>query len=121
MGIQQFSTIMIIWNMLFFANLIFCMIYAIVSAKKNRGKFILSYVLETATVVVNLGFMYIIDHGYIDYGDDKFSGLSALGDWFGFAILILITLIPLITTIICNILYEVKKRKQHKNDLERSV
>lgn len=120
MEIQQFHTIMTIWNIFFFIILISCMIYAIASVRKNIGKFILPYVLEAATIAVNLFFMYIIDHGYVDYGDDKFSGLSALGDWIGFGLLILITLIPLITTIICNILYVARKRKSNKNSFERS-
>jgi len=120
MGIQQFSTIMVVWDIVFIVTLFFCIIYAIVSLKKNRRRFILPYALEAVTVVGNLVFMYIIDHGYVDYGDDKFSGLSAMGDWFGFGVLILITLIPVVTTVICNMVYIVKNKKQI-NDLERGI
>ena len=114
MGIQQFGTIMFIWNILFFAVLISGIILAVISVKRNNKNFIVSYVLEAVTIVVNLFFMYIIDSGYIDYGNDKFSGLSALGDWFGFGILILITLILLVITVVCNICYVVKKRKSER-------
>ena len=111
MGIQQFEIVMLIWNILFFIVLFFCIINAIISLRRQNKRFVLSYVLEIITVPVNLGFMYIIDHGYVDYGNDKFSGLSAMGDWFGFGILLLITLIPLVITIICNIRYVIKNRK----------
>jgi len=112
MGIQQFETVMFVWNILFFAVLIFGTINAVISVRRQNKKFLLSYVLELLTVPVNIGFMYIIDHGYVDYGNDKFSGLSAMGDWFGFGILILITLIPLLITVICNIRYVIKEKKE---------
>lgn len=112
MGIQQFETVMLTWNILFFAVLIFSTINAVISARRQNKKFLLSYVLELLTMPVNMGFMYIIDSGYVDYGNDKFSGLSAMGDWFGFGILILITLIPLLITVICNIRYVIKKKKK---------
>ena len=111
MGIQQFGTIMIIWNILFFVVLISCIVLAVISVRRHNKNFIVSYVLEAVTIVVNLFFMYIIDNGYIDYGNDKFSGLSALGDWLGFGILILITLIPLVITVVCNIRYILNKRR----------
>lgn len=117
MGIQQFETIMLVWNILFFAVIIFCIVLAIISAKRMNKKFIVSYVLEGVTIAVNLFFMYIIDSGFIDYGNDKFSGLSALGDWLGFGVLILITLLPLVITIVCNICYVVKKRKKARRNL----
>lgn len=116
MGIQQFGTIMIIWNILFFAVLISSIILAVISVKRHNKNFIVSYVLEAVTIVVNLFFMYIIDSGYIDYGNDKFSGLNALGDWLGFGILILITLIPLVITVVCNICYVAKKKKKQQLD-----
>lgn len=112
MGIRQFGTIMIIWNFLFFAVLIFCIFWAVISVKRNNKNFMVSYVLEAVTTVINLCFMYIIDSGFVDYGNDKFSGLSALGDWLGFGILILITLIPLVITVICNIRYALNKKKK---------
>lgn len=112
MGIRQFETVMFTWNILFFAVLILGTVNAIVSVRRQNKKFILSYVLELLTVPVNMGFMYIIDSGYVDYGNDKFSGLSAMGDWFGFGILILITLISLLITVICNIWYVIKKKKE---------
>lgn len=111
MGIQQFETIMILWNILFFAVLIACIVLAMLSIKQNNRCFIFSYLLEAAATAVNLIFMYIIDSDAIDYGNDKFSGLSALGDWLGFGILILITLIPLTLTIVSNVRYVIKKRK----------
>ena len=111
-GIQQFETVMLTWNILFFAVLIFGTINAIISVRRQNKKFILSYVLELLTVPVNIGFMYIIDSGYVDYGNNKFSGLSAMGDWLGFGILILITLVPLLITVICNIRYVIKKKKE---------
>ena len=112
MGIRQFETVMFTWNILFFAVLILGTVNAIVSVRRQNKKFILSYVLELLTVPVNMGFMYIIDSGYVDYGNDKFSGLSAMGDWFGFGILILITMILLLITVICNIWYVIKKKKE---------
>lgn len=120
MGIQQFETIMLVWNILFFALIIFCVFLAIISVKRNNKKFVVSYVLEGITIAVNLFFMYIIDSGFIDYGNDKFSGLSALGDWLGFGVLILITLIPLVITIVCNICYVVKKRKKARRPTMKS-
>ena len=115
MELQTFDTIMCIWNIIFFAILAFCSINAIVSVKRRNRKFILSYVLEGITVLVNLTFMYIINEGCIDYGEDKFSGLNAMGDWFGFAILIILTCVPGMITLICNIIYVVKKRKCKEN------
>lgn len=114
MGIQQFKMVMMIWYLIFFAVLAFCIVFAILSVRRQNKKFIVSYVLEAATVFVNLFFMYIINSGYIDYGNDKFSGLSSMGDWLGFGILILITLIPLLITVICNIRYIRKKKKATK-------
>lgn len=111
MKIQTFDTIMCVWNIIFFATLIFCSINAIFAVKKRNRKFILSYILEGITVLVNLTFMYIINEGYIDYGEDKFSGLNAMGDWFGYMILIILTVIPVILTAVCNVVYVVKKRK----------
>ena len=102
---------MCIWNIVFFAALIFCSINAIVALRKQNKKFILSYVLEGITVLVNLTFMYLIEKDFIDYGDDKFSGLNAMGDWLGFMILIIITAVPLIITLICNVIYVMKKRR----------
>ena len=112
MGIRQFQTVMAVWNILCIAIVIFCIILAISSLKRNNKMFLLSYVLEAVTVLVNLFFMYIIDRDYVDYGNDKFSGLSALGDWVGFGILILITIIPLIFSVACNVRYVIKKRRQ---------
>lgn len=114
MGIQQFSNIMLVWNIMFLAVYIFCIINAILSVKRKNRKFLLSYVLEGITVLINAGFMYIISERYIDYGGDKFSGLAALGDWYGFAILIILTVIPVLTTLVCNICYVVWKRKNRK-------
>ena len=111
MKVQTFDTVMCIWNIIFFATLIFCAIYAIAAVKKRNRKFILSYVLEGITLLVNLAFMYIINEGYIDYGDDKFSGLNAMGDWLGYLILIFLTAIPVVLTVVCNVVYVVKKRK----------
>jgi len=111
MGIRQFDNIMFVWNIVFFAILIFCIINAILSVRRKNRKFVLSYVLEAVTVLINVGFMYIINGRYIDYGDNKFSGLAALGDWYGFAILIIITIIPVLITVICTIYYTVWNRK----------
>lgn len=111
MGIRQFDNIMLVWNIMFFAILIFCIINAILSVRRKNRKFVLSYVLEAVTVLINAGFMYIINGRYIDYGDNKFSGLAALGDWYGFAILIIITIIPVLITVICTIYYAVWNRK----------
>jgi len=110
MGAQQFNIVMAVWYAVFFAIIIFCAVNAIVSVKRHNRKFLISYGLELATVLVNLLFMYIIDNGFIDYGNHKFSGLDSLGDWLGFAMLICITLIPFIITVICNIGY-VKRKK----------
>lgn len=110
MEIRQFQIVMNVWYLFFFAILTFCVIWTVLSARHNNKRFIVSYVLEGVTVSVNLFFMYIINGRYIDYGNDKFSGLSSLGDWLGFGILILITLIPLAITIICNIRYIIKKK-----------
>lgn len=112
MGIQQFQIIMVIWYFLFFAMLVFCLFYAINSLRKNKGSYRLPYILEGAMMAVNVFFMYIIDHRYIDYGNNKFSGLSSMGDWLGFGMLLLITLALLLGTIICNIYYIIRKRKK---------
>lgn len=109
---QDFNIIMTIWNILFFLLLILCMVISICSVKRRNKKFFISYIVEAATVVINLTFMYVINERYIDYGEDKFSGLNALGDWLGFGILIIITLIPLVTTIVCNIIYAMKIKKK---------
>lgn len=114
MEIQQFNNIMLAWNIVFFIILLFCIINAILSVKRQNRKFVLSYVLEAVMVLINAGFMYIISERYIDYGNDKFSGLAALGDWYGFAILIIITAIPVLITVGCNICYMIKKRKKRK-------
>ena len=111
MKLQIFDNIMCIWNIIFFATLIFCSVNAIVAVKRKNRKFILSYLLEGITVLVNLTFMYIINGGYIDYGEDKFSGLNAMGDWFGYMILIILTVIPVVLTVVCNVVYAVKKRR----------
>ena len=119
MGIQQFHTVRDIWFLIFFVISIVCIVLAVLSVKRMNRGFILSYVLEAVTVLVNLSFMYITDRDYVDYGNNKFSGLSALGDWLGFCMLILITLIPLIVTVICNIRYLIKKKTNSSNGLER--
>lgn len=114
MGIQQFQTVAAVWYVLFFVIVTFCIICTVLAAKRNNGKFVLPYILELVLCVVNLLFMYIIDKDYIDYGNDKFSGLSAMGDWLGFGILILITMIPVAVTVICNIRYIIKKKQSTK-------
>ena len=112
MKIQTFDIIMCIWNIIFIAMWIFCSINAIVAVKKRNKRFLLSYALEAFMVLVNISFMYIIVWDWIDYGDDMFSGLNAMGDWFGYMILNILTAVPLVITVICNIIYVVKKRKQ---------
>ena len=112
MGIQQFQSAMTAWYVVFFAIGAFCIIRTVLAAKRNNGRFILPYISELVLCVVNLIFMYIIDSDYIDYGNDKFSGLSAMGDWLGFGVLLIITSGLLLMTLVCNILYVVKKKKK---------
>ena len=109
---QIFNNILIAWNVFYLVAFFFCLVNAIISVKKQTGKFFMSYALEGLLVVANLAFMYVINEGHIDYGNDKFSGLSALGDWFGFLILTFLVGIPVVVTVVCNVIYVVKKRKQ---------
>ena len=115
MNLQTFHNIMYTWYVIFFAVLIFCSVNAIIAVKKQNNRFLLSYVPEAITILVNLTFMYIINGRYIDYGNSKFSGLDSLGDWLGFAVLLALTAVSVILTVVCHIIYGVKKRKCRGN------
>ena len=110
MGIQEFNIIMLVWNLLYFAILIYCSVNAIRSLKMQKKNFLVSYVLEAVMILLNFAFMYIIEMGYIDYGEDMFSGFNAMGDWLGFFILIIFTGIPVLITLFCHIRSVMKKR-----------
>lgn len=111
MNIKTFDTIMAIWHVLFGLCMVFCSVNAIYCVKKNVNKFILSYIAEGATIIVNLIFLYIVDKGYVLYGDNKFSGVSEMDDWLSVLILMILTGIPVIITIVCHVMYEVKRRR----------
>lgn len=112
MSIRVFDAVAVIWEVLFLLLLIFCIVNAILSVKKGKKRFYVSYILEIGMVLINLLLMYMVDGGYVLYGENKFSGLSRLGDWLEFALLFFITLIPIAVTVVCHMVYAWKRRKQ---------
>lgn len=113
MEIRVFETITYIWYVLFGVCIISSSAYTIYCMKKNINKFIIAYVTEGATIIINLLFMYLVDKNYVLYGDNKFSGLNRMGDWLGFLILIILTGIPVIITVACHVIYGIKRHKSN--------
>lgn len=113
MSIRVFDIVMCIWSVVFLAVSVFCSVNAIISVIKSKKRFMTSYVLEIMLISINLIFMYAVDNDYILYGDNKFSGLNRMGDWLGFLILTIVAVIPIIITLVCQVIYIVKSRKNH--------
>lgn len=116
MNIQQFTPIQYIWFVIYLSILIVCIICSIKNVIKNNKKFNIFYGLELTTILINVLFMYLIDN-YIEYGNDKFSGLSQLGDWVGHIILIIITIILIIITLICHLIYYFKNKNKKISEI----
>lgn len=111
MSIKVFDVISGVWSVLFFCLLLFCVVNAVMSVKREKKRFVLSYILESVMILINLLFMYMVDGGYVLYGNHKFSGLSAMGDWLWFVVLLFAVLVPVLVTLVCHIVYVWKKRK----------
>ncbi len=111
MSIRVFDIVTVVWEVIFLLLFIFCIANAILSVKKGKKRFYVSYILEIAMILINLLFMHMVDGGYVLYGENKFSGLSRMGDWLEFVVLLLLTTVPILITVVCHVVYVWKRAK----------